>query len=149
MVHPNWYIRMMNKEQRELHVHKLQSLHKSIQHWDKILSYIVENDKGGLLQEGWNGASCQCCTDFYDSHDSDNPCRNCPICEYSGNFDCYGTPWGNAHHAITAWTGTDTKFYSGNERESRRTTADHYTREELKFLNQVYEDLVDKSDALS
>ena len=139
----------MNEGQQRLHALKLTSLHKSIEHWEHIVSFATKKEDDLLAMEGWSGASCQCCKDFYDNIDEGHTCRNCPISEDTGCDECYGTPWGSAHAAIGDWVNAGEEFYNKSEIESRRVIAVSMATTELLYLKTVYRKLLEISDEVS
>lgn len=65
------------------YVQKL-ALKASIKKWKKNLK-LVERKELPIL----GGHDCPCCRVYKDP-----PCEGCPVFEYTGNDQCYGTPYG-------------------------------------------------------
>ena len=128
-------------EREDLHAFKLESLNTSIVHWAMLIAYIADKNMQSVIDEGWSGASCQCCIDFYDGQDFDNSCRDCPVAEVTGALDCYRTPWSTANSELMMWAGTDPKYDKPGTIEKLRLKALKAAGKELDFLNAVYKKL--------
>jgi len=67
------------------------ALLKSIQHWHENLDMLILNYLSGnedLIEDVvCSGDDCALCTAFAPS------CYKCPICEFTGDSDCIGTPY--------------------------------------------------------
>ena len=70
----------MTKEQRK-------ALLESIEHWRRN----VELDKVGA-SINTKASACACCN-FSRNEDNFIECINCPIMQYTGEVECYGTPY--------------------------------------------------------
>jgi len=77
------------------------ALQHSIEHWADMLK-----------PENWQGVEepramfCACCKAF--------ECEDCPICQYTGQDDCEGTPFYDARTAWLRKEQEDFKQYGGS-----------------------------------
>ena len=104
-------------------------LDKSIEHWERILELVKNEDVPGLKEEGWSGNSCACCEEFIHAKGSQfEDCDGCPIMAYTGEQDCIDTPWWQANVALYAMVDD---LFNSNTHPVKAVT------KELDFLKEV------------
>ena len=74
----------------QMNLDHIEKLWASAEHWlenwqDPITARISSED-------------CPCCQAYYNDWE-DEGCFDCPIFRYTGEHDCHGTPWSEAHDA--------------------------------------------------
>ena len=63
------------------------ALQESIEHWR---DNVEREARGEEILTGWR--HCACCRSTLND-DGDVDCQECPICQYTEQFDCCGTPY--------------------------------------------------------
>lgn len=91
--------------------------------------YVAENFKiytpSGIFLFGIGGDYCECCNQFF--------CDDCPICQYTGNKNCIGTPYNNILKKIVL-------SFSDNFNALQYSAVD----DEIRYLENIAEKLLEK-----
>ena len=65
----------------------VEPLRDSLDHWWRLMTYTAKEG------ESWYGNDCALCKRY---NTRDNECDGCPVKEYTGQAQCYGTPYYDA-----------------------------------------------------
>jgi hypothetical protein len=107
---------------------QITALKASIAHWNDNL--IAANNG---MSFSIAAQDCACCAEWYYD------CKGCPICQYTGNDECIGSPYDKVAHVITNYDQTDDAIPDNVKQE----IVDAVT-EELLFLKWVLYNLMNK-----
>ena len=74
---------------------------ESINHWERLVSHVLEKDVIALKKEGWTSHECKLCT-LYNYMSYGRYCAECPVYKATGCSHCGRTPYDDASSSLSS-----------------------------------------------